>query len=249
VRAEAGHFQVTLDGRPVLDYTDPAPLGFGYIGLQHNQGRVEFRNVKLRPLGMQPLLNGGDLTGWKTYPEMASEFSVGQAGEIHVRKGPGQLETERSYGDFLLQLDCISHGEHLNSGVFFRCLPGQQMMGYECQIHNGYRDGDRTRPLDCGTGGIFRRVDARRVVADDFAWFRQTVVAQGPHVSTWVNGYQVTDWTDRRPPHENPRKGLRTAAGTIMLQGHDPTTNLSFRRLEIAEYPPRWPANADAPTR
>ena len=58
-------------------------------------------------------------------------------------------------------------------------------------------------------------------------------------MATWVNGYQVSDWTDTRPPHENPRNGLRLAAGTITIQGHDPTTDLSFRKLRIAEIPPR----------
>ncbi len=159
IRAEGGRFQVRLDGREVLDYTDPAPLGFGYIGLQHNEGSVEFRNVKLKPLGLNPIFNGHDLTGWKAYPEMASRFTVGAEGELHVENGPGQLETEASYDDFVLQLDCISLGHGLNSGIFFRCLPGQTMMGYESQIHNGYVDGDRTRPVDCGTGGIFRRVN------------------------------------------------------------------------------------------
>jgi hypothetical protein len=45
----------------------------------------------------------------------------------------------------------------------------------------------------------------------------------------------VADWTDTRAPHANPRKGLRQEPGTIMLQGHDPTTDLSFRNLRIAE--------------
>ena len=45
--------------------------------------------------------------------------------------------------------------------------------------------------------------------------------------------------TDTRPPHDNPRNGLRTAAGTLMLQGHDPTTDLSFRKIQAAELPPR----------
>ncbi len=244
VRAEGSRFQIMLDGQLILDYTDPTPLGFGYIGLQHNSGPVEFRNVKLKPLGLQPLFNGKDLSGWKTYPEMASEFTVTDAGEIHVHNGRGQLETEQSFGDFVLQLDCISNGPQLNSGVFFRCIPGAEMMGYECQIHNGYRNDDRSQPVDCGTGGIFRRVNARRVVADDFHWFRLSLIVQGPHVATWVNGYPVTDWTDTRAPDENPRKGLRLAPGTIMLQGHDPTTDLSFRRLEIVEYPPRWSSSS-----
>jgi hypothetical protein len=114
------------------------------------------------------------------------------------------------------------------------------MMGYESQIHHGYRDGDRSRPADCGTGGIFRRIDARRVVGNDHEWFRKTLVVQGPHVAVWVNGYQVTDWTDTRKPDANPRRGLRTEPGTIMLQGHDPTTDFRFRRIEIRNYPPRW---------
>ena len=58
-------------------------------------------------------------------------------------------------------------------------------------------------------------------------------------MAAWVSGYQVCDWTDKREPHENPRKGLRLEAGTIQIQGHDPTTDLSFRNLRIAELPDR----------
>jgi len=66
-----------------------------------------------------------------------------------------------------------------------------------------------------------------------------TLIADGPHMAAWVNGYQVSDWTDDRPAHENPRKGLRLEPGTIMIQGHDPTTNISFRNLRIAEWAER----------
>jgi hypothetical protein len=51
VNAQGGRFTVAIDGRRVLDYTDPKPLGRGRIGLQFNSGPVEFRNVKLKPLG------------------------------------------------------------------------------------------------------------------------------------------------------------------------------------------------------
>jgi hypothetical protein len=66
-----------------------------------------------------------------------------------------------------------------------------------------------------------------------------TVLADGPHLATWVNGYPVADWTDTRKPDANPRKGLRTEAGTLIIQGHDPTTNLSFRNLRVQELPGR----------
>ena len=66
-----------------------------------------------------------------------------------------------------------------------------------------------------------------------------TLVATGSHMATWVNGRQVSDWTDTRPADANPRKGLRLEAGTLSLQGHDPTTDLLFRALKIAEVPMR----------
>ena len=72
-------------------------------------------------------------------------------------------------------------------------------------------------------------------MANDFEWFTKTLVVSGDHMAVWVNGYQVTDWTDTRPPHDNPRNGLRTAKGTLIIQGHDPTTDLSFRNIRIAE--------------
>jgi hypothetical protein len=56
-------------------------------------------------------------------------------------------------------------------------------------------------------------------------------------MATWVNGYQVSDWTDTRPANDNPRQGLRLAPGTISIQGHDPTTDLLFRNLRLAEMP------------
>jgi hypothetical protein len=121
--------------------------------------------------------------------------------------------------------------------VFFRCLPNQYQNGYEMQIQNGYKDDDRTKPADFGTGAIYRRIPARKVVSNDHEWFTMTLVAHGNHVATWVNGYQTVDWTDTRPPNENPRNGSKTGPGHLSLQGHDPTTDLSFRNLRIAELP------------
>ncbi len=230
---------VKLDGREVLDYSDPDPVGRGYISLLLDSGRVEFRNVKLKPLGMKSMFNGRDLTGWKTYPKLKSVCSVNEKGELNIKNGQGQLESEGRYGDFTMQLEVIVNGRGINSGIFFRSIPGDVMNGYESQIHNGFLDGDRSKPADCGSGGIFRRQNARRVVADDLEWFSKTIHADGAHMAVWVNGYQVSDWTDSRKPDKNPRRGLRLEPGTIIIQGHDPTTDFSFRNLRIAEIPER----------
>jgi hypothetical protein len=227
---------IKLNGETVLEYTDPNPVRRGYIGLQLNSGQVEFKNIKLKPLGLVSLFNGKDLTGWKNHPESKSTFTVTDKGEIHVTStGRGVLESEKQFGDFVLQMEAISHAPELNSGLFIRSIPGEFSNGYESQIHNGIKDGDRKQPKDFGTGGIYRRVPARLVVPNDKEWFHKTIVADGPHISVWVNGYQVTDWTDDRKPDKNPRNGLRTEAGTLQLQGHDPTTDLSFRNIIARE--------------
>ncbi len=239
VTAQGGHFVVKLDGQTVLDYTDPQPIASGWIGLQLNSGPVEFRNIKLKPLGLESLFNGKDLSGWNVYPGKKSHFSVTPAGALNLTDGDGQLESQRKLADFVLQLEVYSAGKHLNSGIFFRNIPGEFWQGYECQIQNGFQDSDRSKPLDCGTGGFYRRQNARRVVANDFEWFPLTLIVAEDHMAAWVGGYQVSDWTDTRSPNDNPRKGKRLAAGTLAIQGHDPTTNLSFRRLRAEEIPPR----------
>ncbi|MDX1947375.1 MAG: DUF1080 domain-containing protein [Pirellulaceae bacterium] len=233
---DGGKCIVKLNGEEVLAYTDPAPVGRGHIGLQLNSGQCEFKNIKLKPLGLESLFNGKDLTGWSNHPDSKSTFTVTDQGELHVTStGRGALQSERQFGDFIGRFECISHAPSLNSGLFFRCIPGELTNGYECQVHNGFKNGDRTQPVDFGTGGIYRRIPARLVVPNDKEWFTTTLVADGPQIAVWVNGYQVTDWTDDRAPHDNPRNGLRTAPGTLQIQGHDPTTDLSFRNIAAKE--------------
>ena len=77
------------------------------------------------------------------------------------------------------------------------------MNGYECQIQNGYKDGDRTKPLDCGTGGFYRRQDARMVVADDFTWFTHDARRHGPahgRLGQRLSSERLDRHRDRRTP-------------------------------------------------
>jgi hypothetical protein len=239
-----------------------APQRLGYIGLSGNGFIV--RNVKLRPVNTKSLFNGKDLSGWKKYEgdkkRAKSTFSVTKEGWLHLANGPGDLQTQGRWADFVLQLDCRTNGKGLNSGVFFRCLPGQYQMGYEAQVHNGFSEPpgkeytleeydpkthalkgkrkERFTALDYGTGAVYRRQPTRFQVAKDREWFTMTVVARGRHVATWVNGVQVVDWTDNRPEAANARAGCYLKKGPLSLQGHDPTTDLDFRNFRLAELPP-----------
>jgi hypothetical protein len=221
--------------------------------------RVFLQDVRLKPAGLKPVFNGKDLTGWKEFPDRKSKFAVTQEGWLTLKDGPGDLQTTGKWGDFVLQIQCKCNGDFLNSGVFFRCQPGKYQQGYEAQIHNKFSEkpekeyaleeyDPKTHKLagkkkvkyqaaDYGTGGIYRRQPARWQMARDREWFTITVVAHGRHIAVWVNGVQVTDWTDNRPLRDNARNGCRLEAGPISLQGHDKTTDLSFRNITIAELP------------
>ena len=243
VTVEDATVTVHLDDQELYAYVDPNPLPAGRIGLQHNSGKVEFRNVMIKPLGLQSMLPpdataGSELVGWKRYPEMQGSFDFDEEGSLHVKGGKGQLESETEHADFVLLTRAKTAGPNQNSGIFFRCIPGEEMNGYECQINNDAKDGNPAFPADCGTGGIFRRQDARIIAAENDQWFDLLLVASGPNIAAWVNGIQVSQWQDTRQPDPNPRKGLRLDAGTIMIQAHDETTDVKFQSISIAPLTP-----------
>jgi hypothetical protein len=244
-----------------IEFRDPN-VGANFLRFKLPESAVlAVRDVKLKPQGLRSVFNGKDLTGWKKYTgdekRAKTEFSVNKDGELTLKSGPGDLQTEGRYADFILQIESKTNGKHLNSGVFFRCIPGDYQNGYEAQIHNGWdankekeytideydpktnepkgKQKIKSHALDYGTGAIYRRIPARKEVAKDNEWFTMTIIAEGRHLATWVNGIQVVDWTDNRPLKDNPRNGCRLEKGPISLQGHDPTTNLNFRNIRIAE--------------
>lgn len=223
-------------GTDVVSATVDCPVG--YVGVQyHNRGKVEVASIKLRPTGGTSLFNGQDLSGWNIIPDHKSIFSV-QDGALNIKDGNGQIETEGEWRDFLFQLDIISNGEHLNSGVFYRSPKGVFWRGYESQIRNQWNGDDRTSPVDYGTGGIYGNQASRKVVSSDGEWFKKTIVVTGPHMAVWINGYQASDFTDMRPAVGGGagKEGYVPEAGTITLQGHDPTTDLSFKNITIQSY-------------
>lgn len=237
---------VKLDGKKVLELTDEKSLQ-GYVGLQFNPNKpVAFRNIKIRPLGLAPIFNEKNLNGWQEVkpakpPAKPALWSV-HRGQLHVEQGPGQLETKSLYDDFILQLDVRANSKdpkfHPNSGVFLRGTVNGYWTGYEIQIRNEFKDGDRSKPVDTGTGGIYFHQPARRVLGSDNQFYTKTILAQGRHLATWINGFPVADWDDPYPEGTSPRnKQALLKAGPISLQAHDPKTDLDFRNIRIKSLP------------
>lgn len=240
VRVADKQVTVSLDGKQLMQLDDLEVAPTGHISLQHNSGRVEFRNVLLRPIGLESVkLDEQWEEDWTLTEKEPNTFSVAVVDEgLKLKGGSGQIQSKQSFGDFFLQARYTLAKPEVNSGIFFRCISTTLLDGYECQVNHATSDGDPLRPADAGAGAIFRRQPARIVVGDGTKPTYITLLANGPQMVTWVNGVQVADFFDTRKPDENPRKGLRLEAGPIALQGHDATTEVVFHSLEVGEIRP-----------
>ena len=239
VVAKGDTVTATIDGEEVEDFATSNAKGHIAVLYHHNgHAVVEVSEAKLRPLSMRSIFNGENLDGWNIIPDRASEFSVID-GALNIKDGNGQIETEETFRDFVLQLDIYSNGEHLNSGVFFRGPVGVFWKGYESQVRNQWAGDDRTKPIDYGTGGNYGNQATRKVIPSDKEWFSKTVICNGNHMAVWINGILVSDFLDTRPINENhnAKEGYVPIKGTIHLQGHDPTTDLSFKNIVVQAYP------------
>lgn len=251
--ANADHFMIRLDGTIVLDGKD-SRFRTGYIRLESRPGsRIEFRNLRLKPLDVESLFDGADLAGWKQVappPAKPSKLSklipikakpkpakwAPTEGGIRVQDGPDQLETQKTFADFILQLqvrvDSKDKNHHPEGAILFRGDPGKYESGYRLLIHN-----DAKSPS--GTLGDLQ--PARKAVGQDKVYSTQTIAAYGRHVSVWVDGTLVNDYEDRRPD------GIaRTAAGTIAL-AHDVDSVFDFKNINVESLPKAGAVVAEIP--
>ncbi len=241
VRVAGRRATVQLDGREVmvLEEFDAAPSG--HIALQHNSGKVEFRNILLRPIGLTALRTDeqweSDWTA-STKPGNSMEVMGGPTG-LHLVGGLGQVQSKQSFGDFVLQTAYTLARPEVNSCLLYtspspRDVEESRTPSNSSAASDVYKRQDPLRPADGGAGAIFRRQNARIVVGDGTRRTFLTLYAVGPYIATWVNGLQVVDFIDRRPPDDNPRRGLRLAPGPLALQGHDPTTDVVFHAIAVS---------------
>ncbi len=238
VRMDGNQIAVSLDGKAIMEYTDDSAERNGHISLQHNEGRVEFKNVRLRPLDASKALklDASWEDDWVKSAKDGAVFAAEvTATGLKVTGGLGQLQSKSDWDDFILQATYQLAKPEVNSGIFFRCVRDAMLDGYECQLNHAIVNDNPLQPADGGAGGIFRRAPARVVIGDGSKPTYVTLIARGPHLMTWINGIQVVDFVDTRPADDNPRKGLRTAAGPISLQGHDPTTEATFKLIRISQ--------------
>jgi hypothetical protein len=179
----------------------------------------------------RPLLNGKDLTGWKTVGTAAWKVEDGVlvGGQDGDPKRSGLIVTEEQFQDFELKLDFLidEHGKY-NSGVYLRQRPGERgRTGYQVNIGRGQ--------VEEYTAGIFTdrwldKGDEDDSVRKPGDWNSLHIIAHGGHIIVHLNGQKVADYDDPAPPESFLKAGA-IAFQTYGAEGH--SGFVKFRGIEI----------------
>ncbi len=218
----------------------------GLIELEANHGgRVEIRNLRLKPLNPQALFNGTDLSGWKStgfLPKPGSgvfkmfsgkpkpkevKWTVNN-GLIHGDGGPGQLESMTPYGDFLFQAAVrINAKKNENKRPYLLLIRGDAG-----QLGSGYEVN-----LAPGAMGAFSAGGSKTSAGTVNEFSVVTVGAFNREFQVWVDGVPVTAFSDVRPEGTNPKKDARVTAGIIAFDCPEDNSNLDIRNVKIVQLP------------
>jgi 3-keto-disaccharide hydrolase len=188
--------------------------------------------------GWISLFNGKDLHGWKKSEDNPDTFQVVD-GEIVAHGKVCHLYydgpvSRANFKNFEWKCEILTKPGS-NSGMYFHTKyqpNGFPKTGIECQIDNSHTDPRRT-------GSLYRLNDIMNdAPAKDNEWFTQTVIVNGRHIIVAVNDKIVNDFIY---PEDLKRGGgfesNLLGSGTFALQGHDPKSEVHFRKIMVRPLP------------
>ena len=182
-----------------------------------------------------PLFNGKDLEGWKANENPAT-FSV-KDGELVVKGDRAHLfytgKGATEFKNFELKVEVMTKAK-ANSGVYIHTAfqdSGWPSKGYEIQVNNSHTDPKRT-------AGVYGIKDNFEAPAKDDEWFTMLITVKGSSIVTKVNDKVISEWTEPEgwtPPGNFA--GRKLSSGTVAIQGHDPGSEVHYRKIELKPLP------------
>ena len=173
------------------------------------------------------IFNGKDLTGWTIH---GTEKWYVDKGELICESGPdkqyGYLSTNKSYKNFVLELEFRQEADG-NSGVFFRSsIEGVKISGWQVEV----------APKGKHTGGVYESYGRGWLIhpkPEDEQWLntgewnKMKIEVKDDVVTTWLNGHQMITLKDEKIGQGN---------GFIALQIHDGGgIKVRWRKIRVQE--------------
>ena len=195
------------------------------------------------PKEFTALFDGQSMDGWYTSPDNDQKvWNVNpETGELARALRNGYIWTEKSYGNFVLDLE-YKLSRRCNSGVFFRTDPNNPVQGgFEIQLLD-------PQGQDWGKndhGAIYDAVAPSSKPAGKVGeWDKLRIRVNGDMIRVWVNGIKVSEadiskWTTPEMNPDGSKNKFKTALADLPKTGHiglqDHGHNISFRNIFIKE--------------
>ena len=196
------------------------------------------------PTGFTALFDGESMNGWFTVPDNTQQIWKidPKAGTIGRDVSSGYLWTEKTYSDFVLQLE-FKMSRNCNSGLFFRTDPSDPVQGgFEIQL---YDRGDDSIIYKNSTGALYDAQAPSSIPLNPVGkWNKIKLHVKGDIVKLWINDVLVNSvdlsrWNKAGMNPDGTENKFKTALNDLPKTGHigfqDHGHNVWFRNIYIKE--------------
>lgn len=173
------------------------------------------------------IFNGKDLAGWTIN---GTEKWYVENGDLVAESGPdkgyGYLNTNKSYNNFVLELD-FKEEANGNSGVFIRSsIEGTKISGWQVEV----------APEGMHTGGIYESYGRGWLIQPDAEAEKALKPTDWNHMIIKVNGDEVTSILNGKTMVTLKDEKIGQGKGFIALQIHDGGgIKVRFKNIKITE--------------
>ena len=197
-----------------------------------------------RSAGWRLLFDGTNMDSWRGYKaaEIPSGWHVAN-GELTKDRPVEDIVSKDEFGDFELQIDW-KISEAGNSGIFYRGSEEFEKIywtGPEYQLLDDIKAADNKTRLTCAGAAYGLYPSPAGHLNPVGQWNATRIVAKGPHIEHWLNGFKLLEYEMWSPDWEARMKASKFAAwpkygrlrsGHLAMQG-DHAGSLSFRNIKI----------------
>ena len=194
--------------------------------------------------GWRVLFDGADMSAWRGYRDAKVPEGWHVTNGTIAKTSPVEdIVSKEEFSDFDLRIEW-KIGEGGNSGIFYRGSEEFDKIYWtapEYQLLDDIKAADNKTRLTCAGAayGLYPSPPGHLMPVGE--WNATRIVAKGPHIEHWLNGFKLLEYEMGSPDWQARMKASKFAAwpkygqlrtGHLALQG-DHNGTLAFRNIKI----------------